>query len=133
MRPGLLRQDRHLAPRDLLLDGLQPNNRPGNLRRVDLYARVLKELQSQNELSEIQINEVDEVSIVLSEGPPLIRLGVGDFHSRWIRYLQQRSKIQEYPEAVEVDLRFKDQAILKMRTDETDEETVIWDAEKKSL
>lgn len=116
-----------------ILDGLKPNDRSGNLRRVDLYSRVLKELQTQSELSEIHINEADEVAVVLSGEPLLINLGVGDFHARWIFYLEEREKIQQYPDAVEVDLRFKGQAILKPRPDATDEEKVIWDVEKKSL
>lgn len=115
-----------------ILDGLQPKDHPGNLRRVALYSRVLKELRSQNELSEIHINEADEVSVVLSDEPLLINLGGSDFHARWIRYLKQKPQIQQLPEAVEVDLRFSD-TIVRMRTDDTAEEKVIWDAEKKSL
>jgi len=115
-----------------ILDGLQPKDRPGNLRRVDLYSRVLKELKSQHEVSEVHINEADEVSVVLSEEPLLINLGVDDFHSRWIRYLKQKPQIQQFPEAVEVDLRFKD-TIVKMRTEDAVEEKVIWDVAKKSL
>jgi len=115
-----------------ILDGLQPKDPPGNLRRVDLYSRVLKELQNQNEVSEVHINQAYEVSVVLSDEPLLINLGVGDFHSRWIRYLKWKPQIQQYPEAIEVDLRFKD-TIVKMRTDDGTDEKVIWDAEKKSL
>lgn len=115
-----------------ILDGLQFKDHSGNLRRVELYSRVLKELQSQSEVSEIHINAADEVSVVLSDEPLLINLGVGDFHARWIRYLKWKPQIQQYPEAVEVDLRFKD-TIVKMRTDDGTDEKVIWDAEKKSL
>ena len=116
-----------------ILDGLQPKDRPGNLRRVDLYSTVLKELKSQHEVSEVHINEAYEVSVVLSDEPVLINLGAGDFHSRWIRYLQQKPEIQQHPDTVEVDLRFKD-TVLKMRTDAADgEEKVIWDVAKKSL
>jgi cell division protein FtsQ len=118
-----------------ILDGLQAKgDRSGNLRRVELYSRVLKELQNQNQLSEIHINEADEVSLVLSDEPLLIKLGVGDFHSRWIRYLEQKPQIQQYPETSEVDLRFKDQVILTPRRDaHDDEKKVIWDVAKKSL
>jgi cell division protein FtsQ len=117
-----------------ILDGLQPKDLSGNLRRVDLYSRVLKELQSPNELSEILINDADEVSVVLSEEPLLIKLGGSDFHSRWIRYLQWKPQIQQHPETAEVDLRFKDQVILTPRSDASDsDEKVLWDVEKKSL
>src|SRR5436190_3121529 len=104
-----------------ILDGLKPRDRPGNLRRADLYARVLKEMKSQHEVSEIHINDADEVSVVLSDEPLLINLGAGDFHARWIRYLKQKPQIQKFPEAVEVDLRFKD-TIVKMGREDAAEE-----------
>jgi cell division septal protein FtsQ len=117
-----------------ILDGLQPKDRSGDLRRVELYSRVLKELQNQDQVSEIHINEADEVSLVLADEPLLIKLGVGDFHSRWIRYLEWKPQIQQHPETSEVDLRFKDQVILTPRTEvHDDEEKVIWDVAKKSL
>jgi cell division protein FtsQ len=117
-----------------ILDGLRPNDRAGNVRRVDLYSRVLKELRSQHEVSEIHISGGDEVSIVLSDDPLLINLGTTDFHTRWISYLQQRAEIQKFPETGEVDLRFKGQVILKPRIDAADsEEKVLWDVAKKSL
>jgi cell division protein FtsQ len=115
-----------------ILDGLKPNDRAGNLRRVGLYSRVLLDLRSQSELSEIHINETGEVSVVVSGEPLLINLGVGDFHSKWLRYLEAKPEIQQHPEVVEVDLRFKD-TILKPGADTADEEKVIWDVAKKSL
>jgi hypothetical protein len=80
---------------------------------------------------------MDEVSVVPSTEPLLINLGVGDFRKRWLWYLEWRSKKPElFPNAVQVDLRFRDQVIVKMRTDsgnEKAEEKVVWDVEKKSL
>ena len=117
-----------------ILDGLQTKDSEGNVRRAELYVRVLRELQSQSELSEVHINQDDEVSVVLSGEPIVVNLGVGDFHARWIRYLELKSQIQErYPDAVQVDFRFQNQVILKMRTDAPADEKVIWDVEKKSL
>ena len=120
-----------------ILDGLHPKDHEANLRRVDIYSRVVKDLQGQEELSEVHINELDEVSVVPTDGPLLINLGVGEFRSRWLYYLELKSQIQErYPEAAQVDFRFRDQVIVKMRTDtanEEAEEKVVWDVEKKSL
>jgi len=117
-----------------ILDGLRPNDREGNVRRVDLYSRVLKELRSQHEVSEVHISEGDEVSIVLSDDPLLIKLGSTDFHARWIRYLEYKAKVHEYPGTAEVDLRFEGQIGLTPRTDAPEgEEKVIWDVAKKSL
>ena len=120
-----------------ILDGLQPKDVEGNLRRVDLYRRVLKDLEGKDSLSEIQINEADEVKIVPSDEPMLVNLGVGEFRSRWLWYLSLKSQIAEvYPDTVEVDFRFKPGPILKFRTDSPEkenEERVVWDAEKRSL
>jgi hypothetical protein len=120
-----------------ILDGLQPADHEGNLRRVDIYSRVLKDLQGADELSEVHINEMGEVSVVPSNEPLLINLGVGEFRSRWLYFLELRPQIQElYPDAEQVDFRFRNQVIVKMRTDaahEKAEEKVVWDVEKKSL
>ena len=51
----------------------------GNLRRADIYSRVLRDLQSPGELSEIHINDLDEVSVVVS-GEPIVDLGATDFN-----------------------------------------------------
>jgi cell division septal protein FtsQ len=120
-----------------ILDGLQPHDKSGNLRRVDLYTRVLKELQGQTELSEVHINDADEVSVLLSGDPTEVSLGVGDFRARWLKYLELRPQIQaQYPSAVRVDFRFQGQYIVCVEADKcgpTDEK-VVWDvAEKKSL
>jgi hypothetical protein len=113
-----------------------PSDKSGNLRRVDLYSRVLKDLQGQSELSEVHINDADEVSVVLSGEPMIVDLGVGDFRARWLRYLDLKAQIQaQYPEATKVDFRFQNQVIVCVEADKcgpTDQK-VIWDAEKKSL
>jgi hypothetical protein len=51
-------------------------------------------------------------------------------------YLRLRSQIQrDYPDAVQVDFRFANQVVLKMKPDTSDdhEEKVVWGVEKKSL
>ena len=117
-----------------VLDGLQADDAKGNLVKVDIYRRVLEEL-GQTELSEVHISDSGEVSVVSSGDPLTVSLGTVDFRTRWIKYLQLRSQIQQqYPGAVRVDLRFKNQVIVRMTNDDADgSEQVIWGAEKKTL
>ena len=62
-----------------------------------------------------------------------INLGANELRSRWVKYLQLKTQIQQqYPQAVGVDLRFKNQVIIRMKEDDTGE-NIIWDAEKKTL
>ena len=117
-----------------ILDGLRTDDSNINLRKVELYLRVMDELHGQNELSEVHINDIGEVSVVSLSEPLLVNLGQDNFKARWGRYLQLREQIQrDYPETVQVDFRFKDQVILKMNADAPEEQKVVWDVEKKSL
>ena len=114
-----------------ILSGLG-SDRPRNLEKVQIYRKVLEEL-GQTSISELQINEADEVSLVETGDPLLVSLGTSDFRNRWLKYLQLKPQIQQqYPQAVRVDLRFKNQVIVSMKDDQTGEMTT-WDVEKKSL
>jgi hypothetical protein len=87
----------------------------------------------QNELSEILFNNAAEVSVVSSSESILVNIGGDGFKTRWVKYLQLKSQIQQqYPAAVSVDLRFRNLVIVNMRSGEV-EKKVIWDAEKKLL
>jgi cell division protein FtsQ len=115
-----------------ILDGLRPGDRGRNLRKVETYRTVLEEL-GQGSLSEIHINDAEEVTVVSSSDPVLINLGAADFRTRWVKYLQLKPQIQQrYPQAVRVDLRFKNQVIVKMRDDDTGEK-IVWGARKNTL
>src|SRR5205823_6520921 len=104
-----------------ILDGLRPDDRKGNLAKVDAYRKTLEDL-GQTSLSEIHIDDATDVTVVSASDPLLINLGTVDFRTRWIRYLQLKPQIQQqYPQAVRVDLRFKNQIILKMKDDDTSE------------
>ena len=118
-----------------ILNGLKPGDTAGNKKKVGLYSRIMEDLHGKTELSEIHINDEGEVSVVSQNEPLLVNLGAEDFRTRWGLYLRFRSQIQkDYPEAVQVDFRFANQVILKMKTDAPEaEEKVVWDAEKKSL
>jgi cell division protein FtsQ len=115
-----------------ILDGLSPADRPGNLKRVQIYREVLEQL-SPNSLSEIHIDNASEVSVVSTSDPLIVSLGTNDFRNRWVRYLQLKPQIQQrYPQALRVDLRFKNQVIIKMKDDQA-AENIPWDIEKKTL
>ena len=115
-----------------ILDGLRGGDSKNNLLKVATYRKVLEDL-GQGALSEIHINDAGEVTVVSASDPLLVNLGTNDFRSRWIKYLQLKPQIQQhYPLAVRVDLRFKNQVIVRMRDDETGE-NIVWDAKKNTL
>jgi hypothetical protein len=81
----------------------------------------------------VHISDSGDVSVVSASDPLMISLGGSDFRNRWIRYLQLKMQIQrQYPDAVRVDLRFKNQVIIKMKDDPSGE-LILWDAEKRTL
>jgi cell division septal protein FtsQ len=115
-----------------VLDGLRPNDPRGNKKKVEIYRKVLEDI-GQPSLSEVHINSSGEVSVVAASDPLVINLGASELRSRWTKYLQFKAEIDErYPQAVRVDLRFKNQVIIQMKEDDTGE-SIIWDAEKKTL
>jgi cell division protein FtsQ len=115
-----------------ILDGLRATDRKGNLRKVETYRNVLEEV-GQTSLSEVHINDSGEVTVVSANDPVQINLGVSDFRSRWIKYLQLKPQIlQQYPQAVRVDLRFKSQVIIRMKDDDSGEK-IVWGAKKNTL
>lgn len=122
-----------LAPASFpILDGLRLDDRRGNLEKVDVYRRVVEDL-GQTALSEIHINDSQEVTVVSASDPVLVNLGTVDFRTRWIKYLQLKPQIQQqYPQAVRVDLRFKNQIIVRMRDDDSSEK-IVWGAKKSTL
>jgi len=131
----LLARDQGTGMNAPILDGLKPNDREGNKKKVGIYRKIMDDLHGQGELSEIHINDAGEVSVISLNEPLLVRLGADDFRGRWGMYLRHRAEIQrDYPEAVQVDFRFANQVILKMGPDApAEQEKVVWDEEKKSL
>jgi cell division protein FtsQ len=115
-----------------ILDGLRPSDKNGNSRKVETYRKVIDGL-GQASLSEIHITDSGEVTVVSSSDPLMINLGAGDFRNRWRRYLQLKAQIQEqYPEAVRIDLRFKNQVIVRMKDDDTGGQ-IVWGEKKNTL
>src|SRR5262245_44273154 len=112
-----------------ILDGLRSGDPEGNLHKVQIYKTVMDEL-GQTSLSEVHIKDSGEVTVVSASDPLLINLGVAEFRARWVKYLQLKPQIQQqYPQAVRVDLRFKNQVIIKMKDDDVGEK-IVWGAKK---
>jgi cell division septal protein FtsQ len=115
-----------------ILDGLRADGDKDNLPKVLTYKKILEEL-GPNALSEIHINASGEVTVVSSSDPFLVNLGTTDFRNRWIKFLQLKPQIeQQYPMAVRVDLRFKNQVIVGMQEHDVGE-NIAWDAKRKTL
>jgi cell division protein FtsQ len=115
-----------------ILDGLRADDSQGNIKKVEAYRKVLEEL-GQTALSEVHIDKAGEVSVVSASDPVVVNLGSSDFRSQWIKYLQLKSQIQQrYPQAVRVDLRFKNQIIVRMKDDDSGEK-IVWGVKKKTL
>jgi cell division septal protein FtsQ len=115
-----------------ILDGLRADSDKDNLPKVLTYKKILEEL-GPNSLSQIHINASGEVTVVSSNDPFLVNLGATDFRNRWIKYLQLKPQIQQrYPLAVRVDLRFKNQVIVRMQEDDLGE-NIVWDGKRNTL
>ena len=115
-----------------ILDGLQMDSDKDNLPKVLTYKKILEDL-GPNSLSQVHINASGEVTVVSSSDPFLVNLGTTDFRNRWVKYLQLKPQIeQRYPLAVRVDLRFKNQVIVRMQEDDAGE-NIVWDAKRNTL
>jgi cell division septal protein FtsQ len=115
-----------------ILDGLRADSEKDNLPKVLTYKKILEEL-GPNSLSQVHINASGEVTVVSSSDPFQVNLGATEFRNRWIKYLQLKPQIQQrYPLAVRVDLRFKNQVIVRMQEDEVGE-NIVWDAKRNTL
>ena len=115
-----------------ILDGLRKGDHKGNVQKVEMYRKVLEDL-GQTALSEVHINDSQEVTVVSASDPVIVNLGAVDFRSRWIKYLQLKPQIQQqYPQAVRVDLRFRNQVIVRMKDDDSSE-NIVWGVKKNTL
>jgi len=127
----VLEPDNTPIPELPMLVELSENDKEANLRKIEMYKKVIAELGAEG-ISQILVNANYEVSIVRDDDPLIVKLGVADFKERWDRYLALKSMISsDYKDAVRVDLRFRNKVILSMH-DEGDGK-VIWDGKKRSL
>jgi cell division septal protein FtsQ len=129
---AILQPDDSATTKFPILIGMRANDTEGNLKKIEMYSRTMKELSGAG-LSEIIVNQNNEVSVVRDKDPVVVNLGVTDFQERWSNYMKLKSRIStEYKDAVRVDLRFRNKIIVSMQDDD-DGGKVIWDGKKKSL
>ena len=113
-----------------VLDGLHVGDIEGNRTKIEVYLETVRAI-GQSELSEVHVAESGEVSVVPLNNPVLIDLGTGDHRGRWDKYVRLRNQIrEEYPSAFQIDLRFRDQIIIRTRENEPAGK-IIWGEEKK--
>lgn len=90
-----------------------------NRLRISRYMELLEELESGREgystdLSEVDVSDPDDVRVILKNDPILVHLGKENLLPRFKLYLANIKKLkQDYPDIDAVDLRFKDQIIIK--------------------
>ena len=113
-----------------VLDGLHVGDIEGNRTKIEAYLQTVSAI-GQSELSEVHVAESGEVSVVPINNAVLIDLGSSDHRVRWDKYVRLRTQIrEEYPSAYHIDLRFRDQVII--RTEENEPAgKIIWREEKK--
>jgi len=115
-----------------ILDGLRLDDQEGNQARIQIYRETIG-LIGEGVLSEVHITEAGEVSVVPSNFPILVELGLDQHLERWERYLENSVRIrEEYPRASAVDLRFEDQVIIKPGDDQP-ARSLTWDDETRLL
>jgi cell division septal protein FtsQ len=115
-----------------ILDGLHVGDPEGNEVKINIYRDIVEAI-GESELSEVHVAESGEVSVVPTENPILIDLGLTSHRDRWEKYLGLSVQIHEdYPDAFRVDLRFRDQVIIQNKENEP-AGNIIWGDETKLL
>ncbi|MCI0424146.1 MAG: FtsQ-type POTRA domain-containing protein [Acidobacteria bacterium] len=89
-----------------------------NRKRIELYQRLMKELDESGaglsrDVSEVHLQDPGSVSIVLNDDPVLVHIGADHFQERFRRYLAMSREIkQKYRLLESVDLRFQNQVVV---------------------
>jgi cell division protein FtsQ len=122
-----------------ILDGLKLGDAEADIAdnavKIGIYRETLETL-GENQLSEVHVSEAGDVSVVPVDDPVMVDLGIEDHRDRWDRYQSLKTQIREdYPTALRIDLRFRDQIIIQTEQADDDEpaERIIWDEETKLL
>jgi cell division protein FtsQ len=99
-----------------VLDELRPGDPEGNRRRAGIYKKTFDALLTAKGLSEIRIDDArGDVLVVPNFDLILVNLGTEDLLGRWNSFVKLRSAIRQlYPDAAMVDLRFRNQVIVRM-------------------
>ncbi len=115
-----------------ILDGLHDGDLEGNKTKINIYREIVEAI-GESKLSEVHVAESGEVSVVGTDHPILIDLGLSSHRDRWEKYVGLSVRIHEdYPDAFRVDLRFRNQVIVQTRENEP-AGNIIWGEETKLL
>jgi cell division protein FtsQ len=98
--------------------GLESDALSRNKKRISRYRELIQSLDENGagfskDISEIHLQDVDNVSVILNEDTVLVHLGNNRFQERFRRYLAMSRDIKEkYPRVDAVDFRFQNQVII---------------------
>ena len=98
--------------------GLRPELLARNRKRIELYRRLIRELDENGaslsrDLSEVHLQDAGSVSIVLNDDTVLVHIGADRFQERFRRYIAMSREIkQKYRLLESVDLRFENQVVV---------------------
>lgn len=116
-----------------VMRGLAPENTTDdhtiNRVRIQRYMTLLKDLDSNQDdyskdLSEVDVSDPDDVKIILKTDPILVHLGKEEFLPRYRLYLANIKRLeQDHPDIDSVDMRFKDQIVIKLQEKPKEEKT----------
>ncbi len=108
-----------------ILDGLHADDPGGNATKIQIYTEIVEAI-GESYLSEVHVAESGEVSVVPTDHPIVIDLGLTSHRDRWEKYVGLSARIQEdFPDAFRVDLRFRDQIIIQTKENEP-AGNIIW-------
>jgi cell division protein FtsQ len=98
--------------------GFDPEILARNRQRLLLYEGLIQSLDENGaslskDLSEIYLQDPDNVSVILNDDTVLVHLGKTDFQQKFRHYLAMGKDLkQKYPKLDSVDLRFQSQIIV---------------------
>jgi len=98
--------------------GFQQEILARNHQRLQLYQRLIQSLDENGanlskDLSEIYLQDPDNVSVILNDDTVLVYLGRTDFQLKFRHYLAMSKDLKrKYPKLDSVDLRFQNQIIV---------------------
>ncbi len=131
MPPGLMSQHHYSFP---VLTGIDAGDPlPSRRGRVDLYLRLMSELDSNGQHLSDQISEIDltdpedaRVSMPEQRTDVLAHFGQDHFLERYQRYKAHIAEWrQQYPKLSAVDLRYEQQVVLEMDRGQANAQPVI--------
>jgi cell division protein FtsQ len=118
MTPSSMAQHHYSFP---TLSGIDPRDPPASRKaRMEVYLRLLGELDSNgqklsDQISEIDLTDPEDARVRMQDDDTLLHFGEDHFLDRYRRYKAHIAEWrQQYPKLVAVDLRYDQQVVLEM-------------------